>query len=315
MLTQLIALTLLAVPQALAHGGVVAISNGGNWYNGWQPYNSPTGQSSIIRPWATYDPILDAKASTIHCNDDGTSPSGQLTATVVAGSEITAYWNQVWPHAQGPMLVYLAQCPGSTCTSVNTASLKWFKIDQSGLISGTIGNGYWGSGKMIDQNSSWTTTIPSTVPSGSYMIRFETIALHSLPAQFYPECAQLQITGGGNLAPSSNQLVSFPGAYSNSDPGLSVNIYTQEAMNDSNYIIPGPPLYGSKSGSTPSNPGTTAQPGTTAGTTAAPTSQPTSGTGTVAQYGQCGGTGWTGPTGCVAPYTCHVVNPYYSQCL
>lgn len=50
------------------------------------------------------------------------------------------------------------------------------------MISGTIGDGYWGDGKMIDQNSSWTTTIPATVPSGSYLIRFETIALHSLPA-------------------------------------------------------------------------------------------------------------------------------------
>lgn len=35
---------------------------------------------------------------------------------------------------------------------------------------------------MIADNSSWTTTIPSTVPSGNYLIRFETIALHSLPA-------------------------------------------------------------------------------------------------------------------------------------
>jgi hypothetical protein len=57
-----------------------------------------------------------------------------------------------------------------------------FKIDESGLINGTVFNGYWGSGKMIDQNSSWTTTIPATVPSGNYLLRFETIALHSLPA-------------------------------------------------------------------------------------------------------------------------------------
>lgn len=57
-----------------------------------------------------------------------------------------------------------------------------FKIDESGLINGTIGDGYWGDGKMIAQNSSWTTTIPKTVPSGNYLIRFETIALHSLPA-------------------------------------------------------------------------------------------------------------------------------------
>lgn len=38
---------------------------------------------------------------------------------------------------------------------------------------------------MIAQNSSWTTTIPKTVPSGNYLIRFETVALHSLPAVRY----------------------------------------------------------------------------------------------------------------------------------
>ena len=79
-------------------------------------------------------------------------------------------------------LTYLAQCPGDTCTGVNANTLKWFKIDEAGLLSGTIGDGYWGAGKMIDQNSSWTTTIPASVPSGNYLIRFETIALHSMPA-------------------------------------------------------------------------------------------------------------------------------------
>ncbi|KAF9261528.1 cellulose-growth-specific protein [Marasmius fiardii PR-910] len=302
MLSQLLGIALLAVPKVLAHGGVLAISNGGNWYNGWSPYNSPTGQSTIIRPWATYDPITDATASTVHCNDDGTSPSGQLTATVAAGSQITAYWNQVWPHPYGPMLVYMAQCPGSTCTGVNSRSLKWFKIDQAGLLSGTVGNGYWGSGKMIDQNCTWTSTIPSTIPSGAYMIRFETIALHSLPAQLYPECAQLQVTGGGNVAPSSSILVSFPGAYSNSDPGLTTNLYTQEAMSQTTYQIPGPPLYGSSnqpsnppqstSQSTPQNP-----PQTTTKTTTTSGPGNTGSPGTIAQYGQCGGIGWTGPTG------------------
>ncbi|KAJ7302319.1 glycosyl hydrolase family 61-domain-containing protein, partial [Mycena albidolilacea] len=96
-------------------------------------------------------------------------------ATVKAGDPITAYWNQVWPHPFGPMLAdtavlkltYLALCPGTTCTGVNAGTLKWFKIDESGLINGTVFNGYWGSGKMIDQNSSWTTTIPATVPSAT----------------------------------------------------------------------------------------------------------------------------------------------------
>ncbi|KAF8972151.1 endo-1,4-beta-xylanase C precursor [Flammula alnicola] len=34
-----------------------------------------------------------------------------------------------------------------------------------------------------------------------------------------------------------------------------------------------------------------------------------------AAWGQCGGTGWTGPTTCVSGYSCTFSNAYYSQCL
>ncbi|GJE98063.1 glycoside hydrolase family 7 protein [Phanerochaete sordida] len=47
------------------------------------------------------------------------------------------------------------------------------------------------------------------------------------------------------------------------------------------------------------------------GTGSAPAGAPT---GTVAQWGQCGGIGYTGPTACAAGFTCHVLNSYYSQC-
>jgi protocatechuate 3,4-dioxygenase beta subunit len=72
---------------------------------------------------------------------------------------------------------------------------------------------------------------------------------------------------------------------------------------------------------TPGNAGTTTSTkATTSSRTtvgAAPTSTvvspPTSGT--VAHYGQCGGTGWTGGTLCISPYTCTYSNAWYSQCL
>ncbi|KAF8313042.1 cellulase-domain-containing protein [Clavulina sp. PMI_390] len=35
----------------------------------------------------------------------------------------------------------------------------------------------------------------------------------------------------------------------------------------------------------------------------------------VAEYGQCGGIGYTGSTSCVSPYACTVINAYYFQCL
>ncbi|KIK62737.1 carbohydrate-binding module family 1 protein [Collybiopsis luxurians FD-317 M1] len=320
MLTTLLSLALLALPTVIAHGGVLWIQIDGTWYDGWQPYDTPVGQSSIIRPWSTYNPITDATDPTLSCNDDGTSSALQLTAPINAGEKITAYWNAPWPHPYGPMLVYMAACPGTTCTGVNSDTLEWFKIDESGLINGTVYDGFWGDGLMIADNSSWTTTIPATIPSGPYLIRFETIALHSLPAQMYPECAQLMVSGGGSQAPASYELVTFPGAYSNTDPGLTIDIYSNEAQTETTYPIPGPPLYGSPPPSgTSGSTGPTTSPGGGGGggspTTPTPTPSPSPTGPTVPEYGQCGGIGWTGGTACASPYTCQVINTYYSQCL
>jgi len=324
-----------AVTQVAAHGGVLSYSWTKTWYSGWAPYDSPTGQTTIQRPWSSYNPITDATSTTIACNDDGTSGALQLTATVAAGTPITAFWNQVWPHAIGPMLTYLANCGGS-CTGVNANGLEWFKIDESGLLSGTVYSGSWADGQMIAQNSSWTTTIPASVPNGNYLIRFETIALHSLPAQFYPECAQIQITGGGSLAPTAAELVKFPGAYSNTDPGINLDVYGTAAQTQTTYVIPGPACYagaacaGASSGSAAPPPQSTVSvaPTSVAPTSVHPTSvAPTtvhsssvaapSSTGAVAaQYAQCGGTGFTGPTACVSGTTCTAISPpYYYQCV
>jgi len=321
-------LAFAAIPTAMAHGGVLAYSWGGQWYQGWAPYNSPTGQTTIQRPWSTYNPIQDATDPTISCNDDGTAGALQLTGTVAAGTAITAYWNQVWPHAIGPMLTYLANC-GGDCTSVNSDTLSWFKIDEAGLLSGSVGSGSWADGEMIADNSSWTTTIPSCVPAGNYLIRFETIALHSQPAQFYPECAQIKITGGGSQVPTNT--VKFPGGYSNSDPGIDINVYSSTADSTYTYTIPGPPLYtcgGSSPASSAKPVSSTSKSSSSIKTTSTSSVKTTStssskttstsaggGGGTVAHYGQCGGSGYSGPTVCASPYTCTVSNQYYSQCL
>ncbi|PCG92532.1 Glycoside hydrolase, superfamily [Penicillium occitanis (nom. inval.)] len=70
---------------------------------------------------------------------------------------------------------------------------------------------------------------------------------------------------------------------------------------------------GTGSSSTSSTTLTTTTTPTTASSTTSTTS--TSATSGAAHWGQCGGIGWSGPTICVSPYTCQVLNPYYSQCL
>lgn len=57
-------------------------------------------------------------------------------------------------------------------------------------------------------------------------------------AQFYLSCAQLTITGGGTTQPTD--LVTFPGAYKTTDPGLLVDIKSPDFKE---YINPGPPTF------------------------------------------------------------------------
>ncbi|KAF8648427.1 hypothetical protein AX16_006290 [Volvariella volvacea WC 439] len=229
------------VSGALAHGGVTSYVIGGTTYPGWQPYNSPSGQSSIGRPYSSYDPIYSVSASTFSCNNNGQASAGQLSATVAAGSQITAKWSQ-WTHAQGPVSVWMARCNGS-CTSTNSNSLSWFKIAETGLISGNLPNGQWGTGQVMN-TLSYTATIPASLAAGEYLIRHELLALHQANTpQFYPECAQLIVTGGGGKTPPSNYLVRFPGGYSASDPSININIYTAEASNTYTYKVPGPAVW------------------------------------------------------------------------
>jgi hypothetical protein len=244
------------------------------------------------------------------CNNNGAAGPQQLSATVAAGTSITGVWSQ-WTHAEGPVTVYMAACGGS-CTSATSSSLNWFKIAETGLKSGTVGKGVWGNTDVLN-TLKYTTTIPSVLAAGEYLIRWELLALHQANApQFYPECAQLIVTGGGGQTPSGSYLVKHPGAYSASDPSININIYDATTAAQTTYKVPGPPVWpggsvtstggGSSTSSTPTSSTTT-----TTTTTTAPAAQQTA-------WGQCGGSGWGGPTTCVSGYTCKVTNQYYSQC-
>ncbi|KAJ3751403.1 glycoside hydrolase family 61 protein [Lentinula detonsa] len=176
-------------------------------------------------------------------------PISQTIVPVPAGAQVTAEWHHTLAGAdptdpadpidsshKGPVISYLAAIPNATQTDVT--GLKWFKIWEDGYIAS---NQTWGVDRLIANKGKVTFDIPSCIPAGQYLLRHEIIALHaasSYPgAQFYMECAQLQITGGGNTEPST---VSFPGAYAGTDPGVTINIYYPPVTN---YTVPGPDVF------------------------------------------------------------------------
>jgi len=58
-------------------------------------------------------------------------------------------------------------------------------------------------------------------------------------AEFYPQCVQLRVGGSKSGYPASNELVTFPGAYADRDPGLFVPGIFEPGFQ---YQIPGPPV-------------------------------------------------------------------------
>lgn len=228
---------LAAASFAAAHGIVTDLNVAGTWWPASNPFKDPYMSPVPERiGWSFFgssnSPVPDFTTSDITCNANASA--AELFAPIEAGSDITFYWT-TWPDShKGPTMTYLANCHGN-CSEVDPSDLSYFKINEAGYEDSE-----WASAKLIANNNSWTVTIPSDIAPGNYLIRHELLALHSaysvLGAQFYPMCANLQITGSGTAEPSG---VTFPGEYKTDDAGILINIYNSF----STYDIPGPTVY------------------------------------------------------------------------
>jgi cellulase len=203
-------------------------------YPGYSPMVDPTypGVKRIVYGFPTQNtrgvgPVLDPTTPDIACRKDATPPA--LVAPARAGSNIKFQWTNYFTSHKGPVLTYMARMDSP---DQKVTDLKFFKIDE-GTYDPKTGN--WGSDKLIAQNNSWTSQIPSDLKAGDYVVRHELIALHfglwgdakgkgtqSSGAQFIPECVRIKLSGSGTATPPGQ---TFPGLYKPTDSGIKVNIY------------------------------------------------------------------------------------------
>lgn len=154
----------------------------------------------------------------MRCNG-GTSAA--LSANVAAGQTVTAVWAQ-WTHQQGPVMVWLYKCAGAF-TACDGSGTGWFKIDQMGMTAPPLSGTSWGTA-LVYKNLKWTSTIPESLAPGNYLIRHELLALHQANTpQFYPECAQIVVTGSGTKSPAASYLTPIPAYATQKDPGVTVS--------------------------------------------------------------------------------------------
>ena len=166
---------------------------------------------------------------------------GKAYVSVKAGDSVKIQWTPLWPVGhKGPVLDYLAECPGD-CTTVDKTALKFVKIAQGGLIDGSTNPGTYATDTIVKNNSTWTVAIPAALKPGNYVLRHEIIGLHvagsSDGAQNYPQCINLKVSGSGTVAISGG--VPATAFYKATDPGILFDIYRTVTS----YVIPGPAVW------------------------------------------------------------------------
>ncbi|KAI1789129.1 glycoside hydrolase [Ganoderma leucocontextum] len=227
---------LTAVPLVAGHGYVAYISVDGKKY----PGNTPGGSSvlSPIRAINAVDPVKGTANPEISCGH-GAQNAAEL-ADANLGSTVSFKWvngfgGDQWPHFVGPLMTYMASCGPGSCLDFDSSSAKWFKIQESGLRA----DGTWAMKDLYDGLPA-NVSLPQNIAPGEYLIRHEILALHTAQsiggAEFYPSCAQVKVGGARTGVP--NSTVPFPGAYSDTDPGILIDPYDMTG----DYPFPGPPV-------------------------------------------------------------------------
>ncbi|KAK7030857.1 hypothetical protein VNI00_013966 [Paramarasmius palmivorus] len=128
-----------------------------------------TTSTAAVRQPINNNPVENVSSRDMTCNVNP-SPASD-TVTVAAGSTIGFKLDNTLYH-QGPAAIYLGKAP-STAASWDGSGANWFKIAEWGATFNPF--------QFTDFNANQlTTTIPSSVPAGEYLIRLVFLRLFLL---------------------------------------------------------------------------------------------------------------------------------------
>ncbi|KAJ1303725.1 hypothetical protein OPQ81_008149 [Rhizoctonia solani] len=236
--------TLSGAASVLAHGYVQQLKIGNEYVQAWNPYKDPQQKvTRITRAFKDNGPIPDGEFTTsaITCNVGKTADTQNVpvnaTAIVPAGTTVQFLWTDWQSDHPGPIMTYLARCPGSCSTFKADSGNIWVKIQEDGYDATKTPP--WASKRLPTVNSTWSATIPKTLQNGEYILRHEILGLQrateSGRAQFYPACHQITVTNGGTKALPTG--IALPGNYTLTDPGILLEYRDISATNP--YTPPG----------------------------------------------------------------------------
>ncbi|KAJ1998678.1 hypothetical protein GGI04_004897 [Coemansia thaxteri] len=218
-------------------------------------YLSKTFDASFNLPHGALGqvPVSNLNSPLFTCRTNGFTFPDVKSYNASPGEMLLVKWDNSSPvlassgsaNITGPCNFYMAS------TAAGTDKLSWFRIAEQGYET----ERGWCT-DIIKTTGSLVVSIPDNLKGGDYLFRTEVIDLAyadktatqdpSRGAQFYADCLKFNIPGNTNgIIPSTN-LVSFPGAYKETDPSLVLTLGADGKPTGGKYTVPGPALYSQK---------------------------------------------------------------------
>ncbi|KAF5658173.1 endoglucanase B [Fusarium heterosporum] len=256
------AATLAMATTVTAHAQVYGL-----WVNG---EDQGDGRNVYIRSPENNNPVKDLTSPDLVCNVNGGKAAPKF-AKAAAGDEVTFEWYHntrgddiIDGSHKGPIITYVAPY-----TETDGTGAIWTKIAEDGYSGGK-----WAVDKLIANKGKATFTLPASLKAGKYIVRQEIIAHHESDvafkdnsargAQFYPSCAQVEVTGSGTSVP--DEKFDFNKGYTYTDKGIvGVDVYNFSGT----YDMPGPAVWTAASSGSGSDSGSETKPEAPATTSAA----------------------------------------------
>ncbi|KAJ0160984.1 putative endo-beta-1,4-glucanase D [Colletotrichum tanaceti] len=223
----------VAVNEASGHYIFQQLSIGSIRYGVFQHIRKNTNYNS---------PVTDLASNDLRCNVGGASGAQTTVANVKPGDSFT-FTLDIAVYHQGPILSvsspgaaqrgsrFLSKAPSHV--QDYDGSGKWAKFKDFGP---TFSNGQ----ATWPLRQTYEHKIPTCLRDGEYLLRIHNLAIHNpWPAgvpQFYISCAQINVTGSPAPAGAFAPTLSIPGAFKETDPGYTANIYQPVFTS---YAVPG----------------------------------------------------------------------------
>ncbi|KAF2731963.1 hypothetical protein EJ04DRAFT_544921 [Polyplosphaeria fusca] len=226
-------LPLLAVPLASAHYTFSGLMHDGKMVGRDWEYIREHKRGYMP---TKFDEIL---ADDFRCNQGASSGASTSVYSVKPGDKIgfkQAFGATAIEHP-GPVQVYMSKAPGDVKSY--DGSGDWVKVFE-GLLCKDQG----AEGLKTNSWCSWGDNtidfvVPSTLPSGEYLVRVEHIAIHGAhdkQAEFYYSCAQVSLEGSSATS-IPGEKVKIPGVYAVDDAPINFSVWGQSTTYPE---IPGP---------------------------------------------------------------------------